>query len=105
MSLTFPGGQLLVQFLNVGLDVSMMYPFAQEVQFLFWDTHPEQLRSQFLHRLVARSAYVPKGQAVGPTHILLVKKVVMGQDVQLTESARQVAQLGLHCWHIFPTSE
>jgi hypothetical protein len=34
-----------VQFLNVVLEKSGMYPVEQEVQFLAVETHPEQLTS------------------------------------------------------------
>lgn len=42
--------------------MSIMYPVAQDEQFLARDTHPEQLISHGEHLFNELSANVPKGQ-------------------------------------------
>ncbi len=77
-----------MQFLKVEFEMSTMYPVAQDEQFFASDTHPLQLASHDEHLFVVISAYVPNGQLVEDTHVfvLVFRKVVVGQDVQLVGS-------------------
>ena len=106
MSLTLPGGHKFVQFLNVVLLKSTIYPVAQVKQLVDWVTQPEQLMWQVAQVLVKELANVPVGQLVEETQVLVTefKNVPEEQDVHVKASVTHVLHEVEHLIHVLPGS-